>query len=376
VVLGSLALSSPARGGGALVALVRPQGASALVTDATARLSAELGAAGFSVRIVEGSGGADARAEVERVEGSFATISIVALARGAAADVWIADRVTGKTVVRRVDVADPGAATAASDLAVRSVELLRASLLEIHEQPPPRRALPEEIARFAGPRAPPAPAATPHAAPPTVSPPPPPALAAGASRAARASPAAPPPEPSPPAAPPATPGPRASLEVAAALLASSEGGAAPLALLRLSLSLPRRLSLRLSAAPAATALTLAAPQGTVEVRQWLAGLELAYAFTPEEARLRPMVALGGGVYGLRVDGSALAGYVGEHNEAASGFVAAGAGLGVRVTEGIVALADVETLVLLPGRAVTAVGTPLAHLGRPAFLPALGLVTSF
>ena len=160
------------------------------------------------------------------------------------------------------------------------------------------------------------------------------------------------------------------------MLASLEGGAAPGPLLRLSLELPSRLSLRLSAVPAATALTLAAPQGTVEVRQWLAGLELAYAFTPEEARLRPMVALGGGVHGLRVDGSALAGYVGEHNEAASGFVAGGAGLGVRLAEGIVALADVETLVLLPGRTVTAVGTPLAHLGRPAFLPALGLVTSF
>jgi hypothetical protein len=33
------------------------------------------------------------------------------------------------------------------------------------------------------------------------------------------------------------------------------------------------------------------------------------------------------------------------------------------------------LVLLPGQRVTAVGQTLAHLGRPAFLPSLGLVVA-
>ncbi len=272
-------------------------------------------------------------------------------------------------MVRRVDVADPTQATAASDLAVRSVELLRASLLEINERPRARPDVPEEIARFAGPPAPPAP-------PPSAAPPPSSAAPASPWPRARPSRVAPSALPGPPPPAPSLPSPRASLEAGVAVLASTEGGASPRPLLRIVLHLPLDLALRITAAPSVAPLTFTVPQGTVEARQWLACLDLAYTFTPPEARLLPMVALGGGVHGLRVDGIAAPGYVSEHNEAASGFVSLGAGLGVRLTEGLAALADLETLVLFPGRTVGAAGAPIAQLGRPAFLPALGLLASF
>ena len=56
-------------------------------------------------------------------------------ANGAFADVWISDHVTGKTVVRRLEVGAGPNATAV--LAIRALELLRASLLEIAAKAPP-----------------------------------------------------------------------------------------------------------------------------------------------------------------------------------------------------------------------------------------------
>jgi hypothetical protein len=68
------------------------------------------------------------RAPLERVArgaGAFAAIRIVP--SGAGVEVWVADRVTGKTVVREFI---PGGSD--DTVAVGAVELLRASLLEIH----------------------------------------------------------------------------------------------------------------------------------------------------------------------------------------------------------------------------------------------------
>jgi hypothetical protein len=69
----------------------------------------------------------------ERGGGGFATVSMNRAGAGAQADIWISDHVTGKTVVRRLEVG--GAPNAAAVLAIRAMELLRASLLEVAAQP-------------------------------------------------------------------------------------------------------------------------------------------------------------------------------------------------------------------------------------------------
>jgi hypothetical protein len=56
-------------------------------------------------------------------------------------EVWIADRVTGKTVLRAVD-SDGSAPEPDAALALRAVELLRASLLEVALPTPPRGEVP------------------------------------------------------------------------------------------------------------------------------------------------------------------------------------------------------------------------------------------
>ena len=96
------------------------------------RLRAELAIAGFDAIVVEGSGKADAESleQDARTTGSFAAIAVQGDAPGA--EVWVADRVTGKTVRRHVNF-DAKSPDAAAIFAIRAVELLRASLLELSE---------------------------------------------------------------------------------------------------------------------------------------------------------------------------------------------------------------------------------------------------
>jgi len=112
------------------------------------RLSAELELAGFEVVTRDARGDARTALEVAAKEtGAFAAILLVPVgdgARGPAVDVWVADRVTAKTSVRRIELTvDPGARSAESVLAVRAVELLEASMLEIEVRPPAEPPPPE-----------------------------------------------------------------------------------------------------------------------------------------------------------------------------------------------------------------------------------------
>src|SRR6185503_17614137 len=138
-VLACLAVAGTASAAPARVALVHELEPNALEQRTLTRLRAELIAAGFEITEVDRHG-ADAREAAEAeptVAGVFATIAIVPRTADAA-DIWIADRITGKTVVRRIQVSPGTGRDVAPVLAVRAVELLQASLLEAFE--PPARA--------------------------------------------------------------------------------------------------------------------------------------------------------------------------------------------------------------------------------------------
>jgi len=97
----------------------------------TPRLRAELEAVGFAVAEVAATAGAVPVAALEdaaRREKAVAAIRCSAASESV--DVWIADRVTGKVVLRRVAV-PPDAPDADAEVALGVIELLRASLLEV-----------------------------------------------------------------------------------------------------------------------------------------------------------------------------------------------------------------------------------------------------
>ncbi len=125
--------------------IVRAQGGAALVAIVTAEPNASLARAvraelqGLGVDVIVLRPPAEAssqRAPLEKAArnvGAIAAVRLVASNEGKA-EVWVVDRVTGKTVVRELDSLGTGASD--TSVAVGTVELLRASLMELHSGEP------------------------------------------------------------------------------------------------------------------------------------------------------------------------------------------------------------------------------------------------
>jgi hypothetical protein len=120
---------------------------------------AELLLQDFEVVVIttQGDGSPESIAKAASSEKAFAAIKLSRRADSRSADVWLADRVTGKTTLRSLELA--GQSDAPSVLAVRTVDLLRSSLREFGpgRAPPPdvkgveRGPLSPEIESFAAP---------------------------------------------------------------------------------------------------------------------------------------------------------------------------------------------------------------------------------
>ena len=100
--------------------------------DLDARLLAELRFLGFTSEVVDVPVPRDVAAlhDLARVHDAAAAIAIHD--GGDRVTVWIGDRVTGKSVARALDPTQPDRAR---EIAVRTVELLRASLVELQHVP-------------------------------------------------------------------------------------------------------------------------------------------------------------------------------------------------------------------------------------------------
>jgi len=123
-----------AESGATLVAIVTTEPTSSL----TRRVRAELQGMGLDVIVLKPPDeGSASRAPLERAArsvGAIAAVRLIASSEGKV-EVWVADRVTGKAVVRELDASESGASDAA--VAIGSVELLRASLMELHSSEAP-----------------------------------------------------------------------------------------------------------------------------------------------------------------------------------------------------------------------------------------------
>jgi len=139
------------------VVLVRPELSDKVLVEAFNRLRGELGAQRFEVIVMDAPEGPNTPEAIDRLaqdKGAFAAISFTRRADTTTADVWIADRTTGKTTVRTLALT--GVRDAPSVLAVRAVDLLRESLRELKSEPAPppevvhvdRRPVPPAVRAF------------------------------------------------------------------------------------------------------------------------------------------------------------------------------------------------------------------------------------
>lgn len=160
IALCAMLVVHTARADPSRVRVLRAKDADLAVREATTRLQAELIAAGFVVDMEE-TPATDPRDELDSGGSqAFASIAILRSGSQAVTDVWVVDRISGKTLIRHVEAgAEPGP-TAARTLAIRAVELLRASLLEVSVRPhqeveaqPEGKRVPIDVARWMEPTA-------------------------------------------------------------------------------------------------------------------------------------------------------------------------------------------------------------------------------
>jgi hypothetical protein len=143
-----------ASGANPRVVLMRPSTDDPVLNDAFNRVEAELRIHDFQTLTVPTETGkppAEALGRVAEESGALASIGFVRQADTTSVEIWLVDRVSGKTTMRKLEVKKSG--DAASVLAIRTVDLLRMSLSEYDaETPPPpdvvgveRRPLPEAV---------------------------------------------------------------------------------------------------------------------------------------------------------------------------------------------------------------------------------------
>lgn len=319
------------------------------------RLREELTAGGFQVTLSEFGAGADALWMVDPAgprDGLLATVTLIGNPDEGPAELWIVDGVAGaRAAVRRLLV--PAGSSTHDDevLAVRTLELLRASALELARSttavPPPTPTAP-----------------TPTAPTPAVSVPARPAALA-ASEVARAS--------APPVRAGSPPG-RLSFELGVSLFEGSRSlGPAYLPLARLRAELVSLLDARLTVAGLGTRPQVTRPEGTAKVDQTLGLVELRAAFRRGRA-VRPALGIGGGVLLVQVEGAGDGDYDGRRGQAWAGLFDVSAGVTIALGQRLAVAMEAHGQVAGPSPTVQFSGQEAARIGRLALFTSLTLVT--
>ncbi len=334
-----------------VVALVRPAASTPSTTEALNRIEGELTAEGFDVVMVDapltlgpsardatpvrpGAEGAAASAPAGPDREAIASIELVVDARERAAELRVMDRLTNKTVVRRAAIEAPDGPQFAQVLAVRAVELLRASLVEvlILSHPPPTEM--------------------------------PPAAARAAVERARTWTAT---------ALDAKGSPSYGFDAGTAVLAGF-GGVAPavLGVLRVRRMFGRALEVRATLAGLGTQPIVHAASGSASITQDLGLVELL--FTPwDEHAVRPVVSLGAGPYYVAVDGQATWPYAPTESNGWSVALDGGLGVEVRLGRHFDLSFEAHAVVTQPSQVTRFVGEEQASISEPSLLGTLTVV---
>jgi len=324
------------------VQVLQSRAASPRARRCLTRIREELVAGRFEVVMSEFGAESDALWTVDQpsARDSLATITLVGEPDEGAAELWIFEGgPSGRAAIRRFVLPAGAGAHDEEVLAVRTLEFLRASALELARSPTP----------------------TPVAVP---SPPPAPVVATIA------------PAPSPSASPPKGPAAsgRLSFELGLCLLESSRAlGPAYVPLVRLRAELLSHLEARLSVAAFGTRPRVTAMNGSAAVEQDFGLLELRATFRRGH-RIRPSLGVGGGAGLVRVAGAGNWPYGGLRSQQWASLFDAGGGVTISLWHRLALAVEAHVQAAAPYSTILVSGEEAARLGRPTFLTALTLVT--
>ncbi len=328
VVASALGVAAPAWASSGHVALVRQTGSDPTIAEAIHRIRGELVAEGFDVSEV------DAPTESVPPDGSagpepdvLATIDLSVDSGTHVAELRVIDHLTNKIVMRRTLVDDSDTPHAAEVLAVRAVELLRASLLELlieADRPGPNPQA-RNASQWAAKRLPPA---------------------------------------------------RGSgwgLEVGACVLADF-GGIPPavLGLARIRRMLGGPLVVRVTVAGLGTQPRVDAAAGSARVSEDVGLLELVAA-PWQSTVVHPLVSLGAGALYASVDGEANPPNAGRQSARWSAAFDAGVGAEAKIGTRFTVSLEAHALLAQPYPVVEFAGTDVAQSGRPSVVGSLSVV---
>lgn len=327
------------------VTLLQSGAASPRARRCLTRVREELAAGGFDVTVSEFGAGGEALWMVDAPgpnDGSIATVALIGNLDDGPAELWIVDGVPwGRAVVRRLLV--PAGATTHDDevLAIRALEFLRASALE--------------LARGA----PGAPATSTSANPSAPSP----AMTAAAQAAA-------------PVAPAGTAAERSavSFELGLSVLESSRAlGPAFLPVARLRAEWLSLLETRVTVAGFGTQPRVTGREGTAQVGQVVGLFELRAAFRHGRA-VRPSIGVGAGVLRVSAEGQGnWPSYEGLRGERWAGLFDVGAGLTARLGRRLAVALELHGQLATPYPTLRFSGEEVARIARPAVFSSLTLV---
>jgi hypothetical protein len=320
----------PATASSGRVALVRQDDSDPTIAEALHRIRGELVADGFEVSEVDAAPEPPPGTPVEA--GPLATIDLSVDQGTHVAELRVIDHLTNKTVIRRTLVDDSNTSHPAELLAVRAVELLRASLLELlvdstHARPGARS---DDDAR-------------------------------AASRWAAKG--LPPPRES-----------DWSFEIGACLLADV-GGIPPafLALARVRRTVVAPLALRLTVAGLGTESRLDAAAGTASVSRDVGLVEVV--LSPwRQAVVHPVASVGGGTLYTSVDGQPNPPYTGKQSSRWAAAGDAGVGAEARLGQRFAVALEGHALFAEPYPAVEILGVSVAHASL-SFVASLSVMGS-
>lgn len=284
------------------------------------QLRAELSALGFEVLAPEVPA-----AEDELWADDLGAVAAIRVVEHEALEISIVDAVAGNSVRHRVAIPQPHTEEDARIVAMRAIELLRASLREPQEAP--------------------------VASPPPPPPPPPPST----------------PSPTRPAAP------RFFIHLAPAV-AGSPGGLGPSlhALLGLRWMPHRHLGLAIQALAPTVGTVARGPEGTAQIHTALVLAGLHVSFVSPSARWQPDAGVGIGPAFLRMRGSAAPAYGDATDVVTCAALAARFGLAVAVHPRVRLRLDGYIGALVPRPLVRFAGRTVADWGRPFGIGAFGV----
>jgi len=320
------------------VVLLRPPITDDVTSDALARVRGELTAAGFDVSMLDQDPALSVRTALETVGRELDPIAAFAIVRAATdntAEIWVCDRIAGKSVIQSVRLdagGTPGESSPAAVLAVQAVELLKASLAQY--------------------------------------------WLASLRRAARST--------APPDTGGAVPVPPATYETAglgieaAVGLLDNAGAIGPVwqPVVRVSHGGARGWTGRITVAGLGTDAELRDPDGSAQVQQAFGLLELLRSFRAG-TRAQPFLSVGAGAYRARVVGVAGGpNFGGSSRDAWSALGVAGAGVVVPVVWRVALVVAAQVGLTVPDNMIRLNGVEAGRTGWPSLFASAGVRARF